>query len=222
MIAFLGWVACTDAVGTGAAAFEAGDLPGAIRAWEAAPAPRSGVIEYDLGIAWYRSGDLARAIARFRAAARLRPRDGNVQHNLALARAGLAPGIPEPVGSPGWTAVLTPGELGLLAVLTTALGSLMVFPRRSRTLGGLALAGGLGAGGFATVAAFDLRAHPVVVVVDQEIVLRDAASVNAGERLRLPVGAEVRVAATHDVFLLVEDSRGRRGWVPTNGVEAAW
>ncbi|MEQ1507968.1 MAG: hypothetical protein ABMB14_37415, partial [Myxococcota bacterium] len=56
----------------------------------------------------------------------------------------------------------------------------------------------------------------------QEIVLRDAPNVNAGERLRLPPGTEIRVVRRSGGFLLIEDGRARRGWVPSNGVALGW
>lgn len=223
------WFAALAAasVGEGALAFERGDLDAAIAAWESAReggAQASGVVEYDLGVAWYRKGDLPRAIARFRAAARLRPRDGNVQHDLALARAGLGP-VPPPVGAEAvWTRILTPGELGVAGVLATAMGSLLllVARRRAGLAGASLLAGGLAAGALGVWGLWAMRAHPVAVVVDGEAVLRDAASVDGAERLRLPPGSEVRVMRAYDAFFLVEDGKGRRGWAPSNALDLAW
>jgi hypothetical protein len=216
-------------VGDGAAAFEQGQLDDAIAAWEQARADGaqpSGTVEYDLGIAYYRKGDLPRAAARFRAAARLRPRDSNVHHNLALVRSGIE-GVPDPVGDTGWTRVLTPGELGVLGVLISALGSLLVvvgpwFLSSARPAGAVVLATGIGCGALGASGARSQAEHPVAVVVDGEVVLRDAAAIDAGERLRLPVGTEVRVVRTWDGFLLVEDSRDRRGWVSRDAIELAW
>ena len=68
----------------GAEAFEAGELDRAIEVWEQADARPSGKVLFNLGNAWYRKGDLPRSIAHYRSAQRLRPRDGNVHHNLAL------------------------------------------------------------------------------------------------------------------------------------------
>lgn len=215
-------------VADGAAAFESGQLDQAIGAWEAAGGSPSGVVEYDLGVARYRQGDRPRAIARFRAAARLRPRDGQVQHNLALTRSELPAGLPAPIDAgPGWTQVTTPGELGLLSLLGVAAGSAVLVASRirravSRSLGAGILVVSLAVGAFAARAADHAWSHPVAVVVDQEAVLRDAAALGAGERLRLPAGTEVRVERAYGDFLLIEDGRGRRGWVPRNAVDVAW
>jgi hypothetical protein len=216
--------AAAGPVADGAAAFDDGRLDEAIAAWEAPGAEGwalSGVAHYDIGIAWYRKGDLPRAVARFRGAAQLRPRDPYVHHNLALARAGLS-SVPDPVGGDGWRRVVTPGELGVLGILLAGLGSLGMLLRRTRLAAGAVWATGLGAGAIAAVGAWDVALHPVAVVVDAEAVLRDAASVDGGERFRLPPGAEVRVERALDDFLLVEDVRERRGWIARNAVELAW
>ncbi|MEQ1507770.1 MAG: tetratricopeptide repeat protein, partial [Myxococcota bacterium] len=156
-LGWLGWlgspIAHAGAVADGSTAFDQGNLDAAIAAWDQARADGatpSGVIEYDLGIAYYRKGDLPRSIARFRAAERLRPRDGAVQHNLALARAGLT-NLATPASTAGWRQVVTPGELGVIGILLTALGSLGILVRRVRTAGivgwalGFALAHGAAA-----------------------------------------------------------------------------
>ena len=222
IVGLLWAMACSKVVGDGSAAFDAGQLDQAITVWSGAGGSPSGVVQYDLGVARYRSGDFPRAVARFRGAARLRPRDGNVQHDLALSRSELDSGVPPPVSLASWTQVLTPGELGLLGFLVTGLGSLLTFPRRTRLGGAATLAVGLASGLLGSWAAFDQRAHPVAVVVDQTLILRDAASVNAGERLRLPPGTEVRVERKAGEFLLVVDGRDRRGWAPANGLDLAW
>lgn len=209
----------------GAEAFESGDLDGAIDTWSEAVdggAP-SGRLLYDLGNAWYRKGDLPRAVACYRAAQRLRPRDGNVHHNLALARADLS-GLPEPVGPlPGWTALLTVGELALGGFALTVLGSgatLAWWRRRVRawlTAGVLLVAVGLGL----SVTAWVGGSHgAVAVVVDSTVAVRDAPAAEAGARHELEPGSELRILDSLGDFHLVVDGNGRRGWVPRNGVYA--
>lgn len=213
------------ALSDGAAAFEAGELDRAIDLWRPAveAGNPSGRLLFDLGNAWYRKGDLPRAVACYRAAQRLRPRDGNVHHNLALARSELR-GVPEPPGpTPGWTALMTAGELGLLGVIATGAGSAAaVVWRRRRVSGMAALAAALVVGGLAaTGVAWSAGSGPgVAVVVDQALVLRDAPRPEAGARDALPPGSEVRVLNRSGDFLLVEDGRARRGWVPRNAVFA--
>jgi hypothetical protein len=195
-------VALAGPVADGAAAFEEGRL--------------------DEAVAWYRKGDPARAVAYLRAAQVLRPRDGSVHHNLALARSELERVPPPADNGVGWSLIVTPGELGLLGIGLTALGSFLLaggVKLRSWTGAGVvAWALGLVIGSIATVGAYHLESHPIGVVVDEAANLRDAASLQGRPRHELPVGSEVRVERRYGGFLLVEDGRGRRGWLPDGGV----
>lgn len=205
----------------GAAAFEAGELDAAIAAWApvAEEGRASGRLHFDLGNAWYRKGDLPRAIAHYRAAQRTRPRDAHVHHNLALARSELQ-GVPQPAtAARGWLSAVTPGELGLLGLLLTALGSgLGVAWRRrpDRGLGAPALAAwgvGVVIAAVAADGAWQVRAQPVAVVVDAPTAVRDLARPDGETRFLLQPGAELRVVRDLGDFVLVQDGRDRRGWV---------
>ncbi len=213
-------LAHAGAVADAATALEAGKLDEAVATLDGIEGRRSGVAAYDLGTLYYRKGDWPRAIAHLRAAARLRPRDGAVHHNLALARAEL--GVVPPPAAAGWGfgAVVTPGELGLLGLLLTLAGSVVLVRRRGAgaALGVL----GLSIGTVAALGGRDLERHPVAVVLHDDAVLRDAASVNAGERFRLAAGSELRVERDYAGFLLVEDGRGRRGWLARGAAELGW
>jgi tetratricopeptide (TPR) repeat protein len=224
MISAWAAVAWAGVVADGAAAFQEGKLEEATHLWEAGVgASPSGVLLYDLGTVWYRRGDAARSIAYLRGALRLRPRDGSVHHNLALARAELGVVPPPAESAVPWSLVVTPGELGLFGVLLAGVGSLMVgagLRRDSWTAPGIAaLVLGVGVGAVASAGAWQLQWHPVAVVVDQPAALRDAASPRASELGALPVGSEVRVDRRYGGFLLVEDGRGKRGWLPDGAVQ---
>lgn len=216
-------LALAGPVGEGATAFEEGRLDEAVATWEeAVGGSPSGALLYNLGTAWYRKGDPARAVAYLRAAQQLRPRDGSVHHNLALARSELDRVPPPAAGAVGWSLVVTPGELGLLGVALAALGSLLLAGgvRQKSWTGAGATAWGVGivVGTVASVGAYQVDAHPIGVVVDHTASLRDAASLSGRPRHDLPVGSEVRVERRYGGFLLVEDGRGRRGWVADGGV----
>lgn len=226
-------VAMAGVVADGHALFEQGDVDGAIERWSSVTAEGghpSGIVEYDLGTAWLRRDDPARALVHFLAAARLRPRDGDVQHDLALCRSSLR-GVAEgrsladpPASVPAWGRVVAPGELGVLGVLLAALGSVVLFGRRRvgpwpgvSLLAGGAVVGALGARGLVQQAQ-----HPLAVVLDADVVVRDAPQVDGGERYRWVRGTELLVERHYGDFFLVEDGRGRRGWVADNAVEVAW
>jgi len=233
MLLAFGVLGCrAPVVAEGTTAFSDGRLEEAVQIWSAATSADepSGVLAYDLGTAWYRKGDPARAIGWLRAAARLRPRDGNVHHNLSLARADLGAGIPEPVGPPAaWMAIVTPGEIGLLGILVTVVGSaLLVATRRwggfvaGRPLGLAALAIGLCSGGAGVWGAATSASHPAAVVLVDGVAARDGPAIDAGVLFTLPAGTEVRVERSEGPFLLFQDGRARRGWIPRDAAHVAW
>ncbi len=228
MIALWLWllVACSPALDAATAAMDAGDLPAATAALTevSETGEPSGVVWYDLGISWYLRGDTARALVCWQHAARLRPRDAAVQHNLALARSQL-PDTPPPVEVPVWSRVATPGELGVLGALAAAVGSVGLI-RAGR--GGrwprwawVAWAAGATLGVLGTAADLRLRAAPVAVVLDAPLLARTTPDAAAAERFRLPVGTEVRLVRDRGDWALVEDGRARRGWVSASGLGVA-
>ena len=227
---WLGSWALAGGFADGVASFDEGQLDDAVEHWSA---PRedggrvSAVAAYNIGTSYLRKGDGPRAIAHLRAAARLRPREGRIQHNLAVARSLLG-AVPPAVGSPHtWMAVVTPGELGLLGLLLAALGTAGVVGHRygrgpGRGAGAALLVAGLVVGGVAIEGEHTLTTHPVAVVVDAEALVRDGASVAAAERFRLPPGTEVQVDRNYQGFYLIEDSRGRRGWLAAGAADVGW
>ncbi len=215
---------CGGAVGRGSAAIATGDLPVATQILEdaAAGGQASGAVWFDLGTAWYLRGDLPRAVACWRHAARLRPRDADVQHDLALARSQL-PGTPPPSLGPVWARLATPGELGIVGALVAAAGSALALRwRRSRgsdgTLAATLVAVGVFLGILGTISDVHGRAHPTAVVLDAEIRARSMPQADAPERFRLPAGSEVRVERDSDDWILVSDGRARRGWVSASAL----
>jgi hypothetical protein len=217
-------VAEADPIAEGAARFGAGDVGAAIEIWQAADDAGAGsaTLHYDLGNALYVRGDLPRAVAHWRAAHQLRPRDADAMHNLALGRSELR-GVPDPAASPvGYLAVATPAEVGALGALFLAVASAGLWRRRASTgvdgaarLPWLVVATvGFALGVASLEGARALRDAPIAVLVDGEVVVRDAARAGAGERFVLPAGTEVTVERDLPPFLLVRTADGQRGWVP--------
>lgn len=220
------------AVTEGAAFYEQNEYDRSISTLESIDSPSATAL-YDLGNAWYRKGDPARAIAAWRAAQQLSPRNGDIVHNLALARSQIQ-GVPDPVPPPrAWMDVMTPGEIVTLAACILAFASFGAVRRgriRPQTpsadeqvslwlapwlllwLGGAAL-GAIGWSGARAAAA-----HPVAVVIEAEAPVRDEPTAEAKSVYTLPAGTEVSVERHQGPFLLVVDSDKRRGWLTEGAV----
>lgn len=208
----------------GAEAWERGAIDEAVAAWSGAldHGRGSATLHTNLGVAWYRKGDPARAIAHWRMARVLSPRDGDAAHNLAVVRAEID-GAPPPVGGlPPALQLATVGEygvLGSLALLVASVGAWVARARRASVVPWL----GVAAIGAALAAACltglrDLELHPGAVVVDREIALRVDPDLAAPVVRRLPPGAELRVERTVGDFVLLAPGEGARGWAPRASV----
>lgn len=225
MIAFVA-ASLAGPVWDGATRWEEGDIEGAVAAW--APAADAGWgsarIKFDLGNAWYRRGDLPRAIAYWRAAGHLAPRESGVSRNIAIARSELPADTPPPAGDPAlWMRVVTPGELGIAAWLLTIAGSVGLVRRRrlregSRTPWVALTVTGLLVGAIATRGWWHQVQSPVAVVIDAPAQARSAPDPTAAGHLQLPPGSEVAVVDASNGFLLVQTGDGERGWVPDGAV----
>ncbi|NCG21957.1 MAG: tetratricopeptide repeat protein [Rhodobacterales bacterium] len=198
----------------GADAFEDGNLDEAIAAWQPAADSGSatGKLLFNLGNAWFRKGDFPRAIAYYRAAQRVMPRDGHVHHNLALGRAELV-GAPTPaLPSWRWMSIVSTGELsgfGLLMLVFVA-----IVGRRKPHTDQRLLAGALALGALLiAVAWLGAQSPGVGVVVDRDAIVRDTPRTDGAELARLVPGAEVSVVRSLGDFHLIEDGEGSRGWV---------
>lgn len=183
--------------------------------------PPSATALYDEGLAWYHAGDLPRALAAWRAARELAPRDADLVHNLAQARSELT-GAATPVGmAQPWMEVVTPGEVGLVALLLWVVATRWgwAWRRQGQPVGPFvgAVVVALLLSGLAMLGR-DARLHAPVGVTLEDAVARDAASLQGGQRFVLPTGSEVRAHARSGPFVLVEDGKGRRGWVLTDAV----
>lgn len=183
--------------------------------------PRASV-HFNLGNAWLKTQRLGLAIAEFRRAAQLDPRDPDVRVNLALARGKLSkPPAPAPV----WRTFL--GQLRLVEWMTiagVATWSLVGALGLSRLNHALArrLRGWIPLGGVLAMLAVFLAgaalygewAHPVGVVVTKETKARYGPLEESKEIFNLTDGMEVRVLEIQGNWANVElPGLNRPGWV---------
>jgi tetratricopeptide (TPR) repeat protein len=214
------------------AAYEAGEHERAVELYSAivAQGAGDGRVDYNLGNAFLRNGELGRAIAAYRRALVLRPRDHDIKANLAFARKTAKDAIQPPRPSAVletlffWHYELSRAELAWAALvcnllLWAALAVRLYRPgsellRWSVIVFLLVL---LASGG--SLAIRTLVPEGVAVVVPQEVEVRTGPGDDALVRFKLHAGSEVRVRDRREAWLRIELPDGKSGWLPLDQVE---
>ena len=179
--------------------------------------PHSADLWFNLGQARAQAGEPGRAMAAWRQAHRLAPRDGGIRRALSQVREKLGTTGVHPLGwATGW---LRDEEWALLAIgASVALGVAMVRRRLSMAAGSgsLTLAVTLQLLlGACWVAALMVRHFSANAVVLQRDVSAVQAPVAEAKAIRpLPAGTEVRVLRAHGEWMEVAVDGSRVGWMP--------
>jgi tetratricopeptide (TPR) repeat protein len=195
------------------------------------------VVHFNLGNAWFKAGQTGRAVAAWRQAERLAPRDPSVRFNLQFARKRVLGN--EAPADPLWQRflrALTLNEWTILATVVLWIWFLLLAlrefkPELRRVLGGYTAVAGLGflllGGCLAAAAVQQFTARPAVVIVPQaiartgpldeakpvkELHLRDGAEVTVLDQ------KEVTVADKKQLWLQIRDLAGRTGWLKSDQV----
>ncbi len=196
---------------------------------------RNAGVEYNAGNAYYRAGDLGRAVLHFRRGLAIEPRDGKLLANLTFVRGQVAPALAPSGAATAWRAVaawhqdiplatrawLAMGaSLGGWAVLI----SLRLSRRRAAPLAGIAVAGlvvGVAAGGSALWELRDRasRPHAVVVVGGTTLRLGRGESYEPALRDALGAGVELRILQERGGWVEVQLRDDQTGWLPAETVE---
>jgi hypothetical protein len=222
-----------------AAAYAAQKYPDAVAAYEQAVAAglHDASIYYDLGNAYFRAGQLGRAILWYERALRIEPGFEDARYNLDVAREAVAARfgkdqVKGATAQPFWVTAVHWLPLPLLVVLVLALDLVffgLLIARRFIPDGFLRT--GLGVGGvFAFIAGaavgvllfgrvWYLGHVKASVVIPDEVVMRELPDAASRELPKLHAG--------HRVVLLRESQGWRRirlanrveGWVPRDAVE---
>lgn len=177
-------------------------------AQQAAANPDDPAHWYNLGAAWYRAGDDARAAAAWIKAARLAPRDGTIRRALRLVPS------PDPDTARRTRALpLTPPELALIAGLCWLAGWTVLLLRPSAARGGGALLAGALVFGIGAALAAREQSRPLAIVLD-------AAELRRSPHHRAPAiapvaeGSAVRPIRREGGWTLAEAPDARQGWLP--------
>lgn len=192
----------------------------------------SATVYYNLGNAWFKAGQLGRAVAAYRRAQELAPRDPNIRFNLDFARQQVT-GSNAPAPALWQRALhhLTLNEWAALAAVAFWLCfALMILrewkPTWRRPLRGYTIAVGslatvfIALLGFATYQSADARE---AVVVAQQAVVRFGPLEDSRVHFQLRNGAELQIVGRKengpaDAWLQVRDGSNRIGWLKRDQV----
>jgi len=179
------------------------------------------------GNAEFKSGNLGRAIADFRRAALLSPRDADVRANLNFARNQVQGASATESLWDNFLGALTLNEWATLTVIAfwLAFGLFTAMQIRPSLKNPLRGAGrGLAAAtvilGACLVAAAQVHfSKQIAVVVSSDAVTRSGPFSDAQNAFAVHDGAELPVLDQRNGWVQVSDASGRSGWMPDSQVE---
>jgi tetratricopeptide (TPR) repeat protein len=178
------------------------------------------------GNAHFKSGNLGSAIAAYRRAALLSPRDADVRANLEFARNQVQGATMRQSPWQNWLAELTLNEwtgltailfwltLGLFAamLIRPGLKSVLSAPARIAVIATIFFGACLGG-------AISIHySQPVAVVLSQDAVTRSGPFNDAQNAFAVHDGAELSVLDQRDGWVQVSDGNGRSGWMPDSQI----
>ena len=181
----------------------------------------STAVYFNLGNAFFKSGHIGRAIAAYRQAERISPRDPDVRANLQFARNQT----PAPSLSANrwqrWLGKLTLDEWTLLTAAAVWLWLLLLSflqwrPILRRALRGYAVALAIAAAVSCSCLAAawsENRSPPIAIVIAPEAVARQSPFEGSPNVFTLHDGAELRVLDQKDEWLQVSTDARRIGWL---------
>lgn len=196
----------------------------------------NGKIYYNIGNAYFRAGDLGRAILNYRRAAQYAPNDRNIEQNLAYARSQRLDQLAEvEFGGPlkallFWHYDFSFGQrfalFALVFVGMWAAAATVLFIRRPflKWIIGIGALGSVALGASLLVESWHLQNRRPGVVVAEEVVARkgDSASYEASFQEPLHAGAEFLVVEERPSWIQVElhlpDGERPRCWLPKSAV----
>lgn len=181
---------------------------------------------FNQGNAWFQAGRIGKAVACYRAAQRIAPRDADVAANLNLARSKVPSGSPPPPGVEyPYLSLLTSDEWAWAAMggLWLWMGLLAVRTARPGLRDGTrSLAWGLGAITVLLAVAAGLSwttsGRGVAVVTVAQATARFGPLPEAQGAFTLNEGIELRIVDRKNDWLQVRDGQGRQAWVVTGEV----
>lgn len=202
-------------------AYEQGDQEAAVAGFERAlqGAPGGVGVLYNLGNARFRQGELGRALAAWRQAEWITPRDPALRHNLDLIRRRLGQSeVPFWKRCLGW---LTLDEWAVSAVLLVWAWSgwqIVVGIRPGLADSGSGVRRVLGVAAAVVLGAWlsawvSIHRGPNAAVAGKEVSARFGPLDESDIAVNFPDGTEVRVEQSRNGWVRVVDAEGRGGWI---------
>jgi tetratricopeptide (TPR) repeat protein len=182
---------------------------------------------FNYGDAEFKSGNVGRAIAAYRQAALLAPRDAEVRANLEFARNQVQGATLREGRWTDWLGALTLNEWAALAAIAFWLAfalfaAMQIRPALKGVLSGVARYAAVAAVLLCACLAMATAIHSskqVAVVVMPDAVTRSGPFDDAQNAFAVHDGAELPVLDRHGGWVEVSDGAGRTGWMLDSQVE---
>jgi hypothetical protein len=197
---------------------------------------------YNLGNAYFKSGDFGRAVLNFRRAEQLAPRDADIEANLAMARTQVADQVEERAENRGFLETInelsqewiTLNELALFAVAVWLLFALLVIVYTSTGKGsalGAVIRNALVVTTLVLVLSvvglgsrmYEHNSQPEAVVTASQVSVMSGPGPQYVTEFELHSGVEVELMEVREnwVRLALAGGEGElQGWVPSSMVES--
>ena len=181
----------------------------------------SAALYFNLGNAFFKSGQIGRAIAAYRQAEQITPRDPDLRANLQFARNQTPSPTLWPGRSQRWLGRLTLNEWTVLAAVVAWLWLLLLAvlqwrPALKPSLRAYAISLAMLAGLLCVCTAASLRENRftrTAVVIAREAAVRYGPLAESPLAFTVHDGAELRVTDQKDEWLQVSAGPGRTGWL---------
>ena len=179
------------------------DYQGAIAAYEdiLAGGKTSADLHYNLGNAYYRDGQLGKAILNYERALRLKPNMTDAKENLALANARTADRIttlPQMFIVRWWnslTTAITPHGWAVSLLFLLLASALLISATRT------------------------YNAHPYAIITDQAVTLKASPDNKSIDKMILHEGTKVKILDDLTGWYKISIADGTNGWCQQNSME---